>query len=88
MTSLRSPSIQLNKSLTALKLTFYENAQKKFFELEIWQRIKSFLLRPARSTISPLSEPFRTIKLLRRPSIQLDKSLTVLKFTFYENAQE
>ena len=30
MTLLRRLSIQLNKSLTALKFTFYENAQKKF----------------------------------------------------------
>ena len=88
MALLRRPSIQLNKSLTALKFTFYENAQKKIFELEIWQRIKYFLLRQARSTISPLSEHTRTMRLLLRPSVQLNKSLTALKFTLYENAQK
>ena len=83
MTLLRRPSIQLNKSLTAVKLTFYEY-EKKIFELEIWQRIEYFLLRPARSTISPLTEPTRTVTLLSRPSIQLNKSLTALKFVFLQ----
>ena len=66
---------------------FYENAQKEFLSSKS-DSIKYFLLRPARSTISPLSEPTRTMTLLRRPSIQLNKSLTALKFTFYENAQK
>ena len=54
------------------------------FELEIWQRIKYFFLRPARSTIIPLSEPTRTMTLLHRPSNYLNKSFTILKETFYE----
>ena len=145
MTLLLRPSIQLNKSLTVLKTTFYENVpdyvlisksdilfstffsdqldqqlalQKNllelshsyvdtqsnwtcpwlyrkplfmkmhqiFFELEIWQPIKYIFLRPAGSTIRSPWEPTRTMKLLRRPSIQLNKFLTVLKTTFYENA--
>ena len=61
---------------------------KNNFELEIWQRIQYFLLRPARLTNSFFSKPNRTLKLLRRPSIQLNKSLSVLKITFHENAQE
>ena len=88
MTLLRRPSIQLNKSLNALKFTFLWKRTKSIFELEIWQRIKYFLLRQARSTISPLSEHTRTMRLLLRPSVQSNKSLTALKFTFYENAQK
>ena len=58
------------------------------FEHEIWQPIKSFFLRPARSTISSPWEPTITVTLLGRPSVQLNKSLTVLKTTFYENEPE
>ena len=61
---------------------------KNNFELEIWQRIKYFLLRPAILTNSSLSKPNRFLELLRGPSIQLNKSLSVLKITFHENAQE
>ena len=63
-------------------------AHKNNFELEIWQRIKFFFLRPARSTISPPVEPTRTVTLLQRPSDHLNKSSAILKITFYENAQE
>ena len=145
MTLLLRTSIQLNKSLTVLKITFYENApehilssisdnlistffsdqldqqlalhenlrgiwhsyldtqfnwtspwlywkplsmktHQNIFGLTIWQPIEYFFLRPARSTISSPWEPTSTMTLLLRPSIQLNKSLTVLKTTFYENA--
>ena len=75
------PSIQLNKSLTVLKISFLKT-HKKFFELEIWQPIKYVFPRPARSTIRAPLEPTRTMTLLRRLSIQLNKSLTRLKITF------
>ena len=61
---------------------------KNFFGLEIWRPIKYVFPRPARSTIRAPLEPTRTMTLLRRLSIQLNKSLTRLKITFYENAQE
>ena len=70
------------------EINFLWKRTKIIFELEIWQRIRYFLLRPARSTIGPVSEPTRTMTLLRRPSVQLNKSLTALKFTFHENAQK
>ena len=35
MTLLRRLSIQLNKSLTRLKITFYENAQENFLSLKL-----------------------------------------------------
>ena len=41
MKLLRRPSIQLNKSLTVLKTTFFENAPE-YFLLEISQHIKHF----------------------------------------------
>ena len=88
MELLRRPSIQLNKSSTVLKTIFYENAPEYFFELEIWQPIRYIFFRPARSTISSQWEPTGTMVLLCRPSIQFNKSLTVLKTTFYENAPE
>ena len=66
----------------------FMKVQRIFFELEIWQRTKFFFLRPARSTINPLSEPNRTMTLLRRTSNHLNKSLTILKRTFHENANE
>ena len=59
-----------------------------FLELEIWQPVKYFFLRPARSTIRSLWEPTKTMTLLRRPSVQLNNSLTELKTTFCENAPE
>ena len=58
------------------------------YELEIWLTYKVIFLKPARSTISFPWEATRTMTLLRRHSIQLNKSLTVLKTTFYENAPE
>ena len=61
---------------------------KNNFELEIWQRIKYFFLKPPRSTISPPVEPTRTMTLLHVPSNHLNKSSAILKITFYENAQE
>ena len=61
---------------------------KNNFELKILQPIKYFFVRPPRSTISPPAEPTRTMTLLHRPSNDLNKCLTILKITFYENAQE
>ena len=80
MTVLRRPSILENH--------FLWKRTRIFFELEIWQPIKYIFLRPARSTISSPWEPTRTMTLLCRPSIQFNKSLTVLKTTFYENAPQ
>ena len=88
MTLLCRPSIQLNKSLTVLKTTFYENAPEYFLSSKSDNLLSTFFLRSARSTISSPWEPTRTMTLLRRPSIQLNKSLNVPKITFYENAPE
>ena len=82
-------SIQLNKSLTRLQINhFLWKRTRIFFELEIRQAINYVFPRQARSTIRAPLEPTRTMTLLRRLSIQLNKSSTVLKTTFYENAQE
>ena len=61
---------------------------KSIFELEIWQRVKYFFRRSPISDIISASEPTRIITLLLRPSIHLNKSLTRLKVTFHETAQE
>ena len=146
MTLLHRTSIHLNKSLTILRMTFYEIAQAQFlsvkfdnvvstffvnhldqklsliqnllglwhsyinlnsfgqvldhvendflwncastlFEREIWQRSKYFFRKPPRSKISTYSEPTKVMTLLHRTSIDLNKSLIILRMTFYEVAQ-
>ena len=46
-----------------------------------------FFRKPPRSKIITHSEPTRVMTLLDRTSIHLNKSLTILKMTFYEIAQ-
>ena len=63
-----------------------------FFESKILQRIKYFSRKPPKSNISSCLEsshlkPYKTMALLRRPSIHLNNSLTRLIVTFYETAQ-
>ena len=60
---------------------------KSIFELEIRQRINYFFRKSAGSTLGSLLELTRTMTLLRRRAIHLKKSLTRLKFAFYETAQ-
>ena len=86
MTLLHRTSIPLNKSLTILKMTLW-NCASTVFEREIWQRSRYFFRKPPRSKISTHSEPTRVMTLLDRTSIHLNKSLTILKMTFYEIAQ-
>ena len=88
MTLLHRPSNYFEQVLYYTGRDFLWKRTRVIFELEIWQRIKYFFLRPARSTIIPLSEPNRIMTLLHRPSNYLNKSFTILKETFYENAQE
>ena len=88
MIPLRRPSIQLNKFLTVVKTSSFENAIRIIYLLEIWLTYKVIFLRPARSTISSPWAPNRTLTLLRGLSIQLNKPLTVLETTFFEKAQE
>ena len=42
MTLLRRPSIQLNKSLIVLKITFYENAQENFLSSKFDNLLSTF----------------------------------------------
>ena len=60
----------------------------RIFLARILTTCEYFVLRQFRSTINPLSEPNRTMTLLRRTSNHLNKSLTILKRTFHENANE
>ena len=87
MTLLRRPSIHLNKSLTRLKVAFYESAQINFLSPKFDNVFSIFFRKSAVSKLSSLLEPTRTATLLRRPSIHLNKSLTRLKVAFYETAQ-
>ena len=86
MTLLHRPSIHLNKSLTILKMTFYEFAQAQFLSVKFDKVVSNFFEKPPRSKIRTHSEPTRVITLLHRTSIHLNKSLTILKITFYEIA--
>ena len=79
MTLLLRPSIHLNKSLTRFKSDLCWNTIYLFFEREIWQRIESFFRIPPRSKILYPSDCTRTVTLLLRPSIHLNKSLTRFK---------
>ena len=87
MTLLRRPSIHLNKSLTRLKVAFYETVQINFLSPKFDNVLSTFFVNQLDKK-SSLLEPTRTMTLLRRPSIHLNKSLTRLKVAFYENAQE
>ena len=68
--------------------SLFMKLHKSFFELEIWQRVKYFFRRWPISNIMVVSEPTNIIKLLLRTSTDLNKSLTRLKITFHETAQE
>ena len=65
-----------------------QNCTRVFFELEIWQRSKYFFRRRSLSKIISFSEPTRVMTLPLRTSTHLNKSLTRLKITFHETAQE
>ena len=58
------------------------------FELESWQRVKYFFRRWPISSVISVSEPTRIMTILLRISTALNKSLTRLKITFHEIAQE
>ena len=60
------------------KPIYVETLYSEFYR-EIWQRIEYFFRIPPRSKILSLSDCTRTVTLLPRPSIHLNKSLTRLK---------
>ena len=69
------------------KWLFFWKCTSTVFERENWQHSKYFFRKTPRSKISTHSEPTRVMTLLHRPSIHLNKSLTILKMTFYEIAE-
>ena len=87
MSLLHRPSIHLNKPLTILKLTFYEIAQAELLSVKLDNVGRTFFCKPPRSKIFTHSEPTRVMTLLHRPTIHLNKSLTISKRSFYEIAQ-
>ena len=60
------------------KAIYVETLYSAFLS-EIWKRIEYFFCIPPRSKITSASHFTRTVTLLTRPSIQLNKSLTRLK---------
>ena len=87
MALLGRPSIHLNQSLTRLKVAFYETAQINFLSSKLDNVLSTFFRKSAGSKLSSLLEPTRTMTLLRRPSLHLNKSFTRLKVAFHETAQ-
>ena len=65
-----------------------QNCTRVFFEIEIWQRVRYFFRRRPISKIISVSEFTRIMTILLRTSTHLNKSLTRMKLTFHENAQE
>ena len=70
-------------------MSFYEIAQAQFLSVKFDNVVSTFFRKPPRSKIIFQSEPTRamTLPLLHRPSNHLNKSLTILKITFYEIAE-
>ena len=87
MTFLHRPSIHLNKTLTILKTTIYKVAQAQFLRVQFDNVVSTFSINHLDEKIITHSEPTSVMTLLNRPSIHLNKSLTILKKSFYEIAQ-
>ena len=68
-------------------MTFYKVAQAQFLRVKFDNVVSTFFRTPPRSKINTQSEPTRVMTFLHRPSIHLNKSLTILKITFYKVAQ-
>ena len=85
MTLLHRTSIHLNKSLTILKMTFYEIAQAQFLSVKFNNVVSTFFVNHLDQKLS-LIQNLIGLTLLHITSYHLNKSLTILKMTFYENA--
>ena len=68
--------------------SLFMKLHKSIFELEIWQRVKYIFRRWPISNIISVSELTRIMTLLLRTSTHLNLSLTRLKITSHETAQE
>ena len=88
MTLLLITSTHLNKSLTRLKITFYETAQEYFLSSKFDMVLSTFFGRSPTSNIISISESNSLMTLLIRTSTHLNKSLTRPETTYHETAQE
>ena len=88
MTLLLITSTHLNKSLTRLKITFYETAQEYFLSSKFDMVLSTFFGRSPTSNIISISESNSLMTLLIRTSTHLNKYLTRLEITYHETAQE
>ena len=88
MTLLLRTSTHLNKSLTGLKITLHETAQEYFLRSKSDIVLSYFFVDDLYQILSLSSEPTRIMTLLLRTSSHLNQSLTRLKTTFHETAQE
>ena len=68
-------------------MTFYKVAQAQFLSVKFDNVVGTFFVNHVDEKIITHSEPTRVMTLLHRPSIHLNKSLTILKMTFYKVAQ-
>ena len=79
MKLLSKPSIHLNKSLTRLKSDLCWNIKLLVLSAKFDNVSSTFFRIPTRSKFLYPSDCTRTVKLLSKPSIHLNKSLTRLK---------
>ena len=84
VTLLTRPSIHLNKSLTRLKAIYVETLYTAILSAKFDNVSSTFFCIPTRSKIISPSDCTRTVTLLTRPSIHLNKSLTRLKAIYVE----
>ena len=81
-------STHFNKSLTKLKITFYKTAREYFLSSKFDNVLGTFFRRWPISNFISFSESTRIMALLLRTSTHLNNSLTRLKITSHETAQE
>ena len=87
MTLLHRTSIHSNKSLTILKMTFYEIAQAQFLSVKFDNVVSTFFVNHLDQKLSLIQNLLGLWHSYIEPQYPLNKSLTILKMTFYEIAQ-
>ena len=88
MTLLIRTLTHLNKFLARLEITYHETAQEYFLSPKFDNVLCTFCRISPTSNIISISEPTSIMKLLLITSTLFNKSLTRLKITFHETAQE
>ena len=92
MTLLIRTSTHLNKFLARLEITFHETTQEYFLSSKFDMALSTFFVDHLHQILSLVQNLylslFQVMTLLLITSTHLNKSLTRLKITFHETAQE